>query len=191
MDLAKRHDKTVIIVAEYLQMSPSEREKGDMYPYKRVVRHVSCPDYNMFSLQLDHLDDVIGRYRPDKIYYDQNNIGDKIGEELYQKYGRRSEGIVFSNKSKYNMALDLIRLFEKKKIEIPYHKVLIYQLNALERKLLPSGKIQYKGDEDDYVWALALATSGQRASGPMIAIETDEGIKIIGDMNVRGIEEEI
>lgn len=181
MDLARKHDKTVIIITEHMPLEPDKRKKGDLYPYKRVVRHVSCPDFNLFSKQLGWLDDVINRYRPHVINIDENGLGERIGEELIEKYGSaRVRPIPFSNPNKYNMVLELMRLFQDEKILIPNNKRLIYQLNTLQREMTRTNKVRYKGEEDDYVWALAMAATDQRPKTPIVMIETNKGYEIFG-----------
>ena len=182
MDIGKKVNQTAIVIAEHMPLEPDLKEKGDTYPFKRVVRHVSAADYNLFSLQLTYADDVIKRYRPHRIYYDETSMGERIGEELYDKYGRKTQGIIFTNKSKLDMMNNLILLFEKKKIQIPFHRDLVNQLISLQRKITPHGNIVYKGEHDDFVWALALACYRGRAASPLFAIETDSEVITYGDI---------
>jgi len=181
MDLAKKVNQTAIVVTEHVPLEPTLRKRGDTYPFKRVVRHVSAADYNMFKLQLSYLDDIIKRYRPNRIYFDETSMGERIGEELYEKYGSRTHGVIFSNKSKLDMVNNLILLFEHEKVEIPQHRVLIGQLMSLQRTLTSHGNIKYKGEHDDFVWALALATYRGKPSSPLFAVETDEGMRTYGN----------
>lgn len=114
------------------------------------------------------LTDPIGRvlylhnkFKFNKIYLDCTGLGAGPVDVLNEKLGsHKIEPITFTNKSKEDMYGNLTILFETKKLKIPNHKKLIYQLADLRRELKSDGKIKiHHADRghDDLPDALALA----------------------------------
>lgn len=132
-----------------------------------VTRHIREWQGEDYSKQLEYIERVCRNSNITKLMIDSTGVGIKLLEDLTAKLGSQVEGVTFTNSSKEYMINNLRSMFQDRKIKIPYDRKLVIQLHSLQREITGAGSIRYRheqGGHDDYVWALALACSGSRAS---------------------------
>nr|WP_228026861.1 terminase family protein [Campylobacter sp. RM9328] len=92
---------------------------------------------------------------------DKTGIGMNLAETMHSKFKSRVRGVYFTAPTKEEMALNLKKLFEDKKILIPNDPLLIADIHAIKRTAgAKSFKYDAKRNEyghADRFWALALA----------------------------------
>lgn len=133
----------------------------EMTHNKAILRHKKKWDGVPYTKQLEYIYEAMQKAKITKLNTDRTGVGEKLYEDLCNKFSSRVNGITFTNAVKEKMIIDLKVLFQDNKIEIPYDMSLTNQLHSLQRSILPSKKVRYahpSGKHDDEVWALALAT---------------------------------
>lgn len=128
---------------------------------KVVQRHCKKWLGTSYTEQLKYIMEAMTTGKITKLFVDRTGVGEKLYEDLNNKFGSRVTGVTFTNPVKEKMIIDLKVLFENQKIEIFYDMELTNQLHGLQRSILPSKNVRYShqsGEHDDMVWALALAT---------------------------------
>jgi phage FluMu gp28-like protein len=148
VDIARRHDLTVIAVLEKL---------GSVLYLRRLEILRQLP----FSEQFKVLDHMAGFAR--KIAIDETGLGMQLAEELAKKWGEtKIERVYFTARVKEELAERLKRHFEDKTIRIPVDNDLREDLHSVKRTVTDAGNIRYEGSTQDShadrFWALALAT---------------------------------
>ncbi|MCZ6168613.1 terminase large subunit domain-containing protein [Campylobacter ureolyticus] len=115
-----------------------------------------------FNDQYSEIKNHLLTYENSVLNIDKTGIGLNLAENLYDGFGSRVKGVWFSAPSKEQMALNLKKLFEDKKIRIPNDPVLIADIHSIKRT---AGTKNFKYDSPrnenghaDRFWALALAT---------------------------------
>jgi|GEM_PF-3863970 len=155
VDLAKHHDKTVIIVVE--------KQTEHLY---RVVHIYSTSNRN-WEEQIGAIEDIARRFPPEAVFIDKTSIGDVVLDILQNNTSSplhgKIVGKVFTIQNKISLYSNLYRLFANKMLIIPNHKDLIDELLDLQYEKSPNSeyiKIHAPaGGYDDHVDALALACS--------------------------------
>lgn len=116
-----------------------------------------------FKEQEDHISGFLKTYPLAVLKIDKTGIGMNLCENIYAKFGSRVSGVWFSNTKKEEMALNLKKAFEDKRISIPNDPLLIADIHAIKRTIgAKSFKYDAKRNEHghaDRFWALALALS--------------------------------
>ncbi len=104
-------------------------------------------------------EEVIPKFKPDRIRVDATGMGIYIAETLVKKHGHLIDPVPFSYQSKEEMVTNLKACFETQKIWLPEsYKELLAQTHGIKRTVTASGNWTYAGDKhDDMFWALALA----------------------------------
>ncbi|AQW83333.1 terminase large subunit domain-containing protein [Campylobacter pinnipediorum] len=114
-----------------------------------------------FKEQEDILSSHLRSYPLATLEMDKTGIGLNLTETMRSKFKSRVHGVYFTNSIKEQMALNLKKLFEDKKIKIPNDAMLISDLHAIKRSVgAKSFKYDAKRNEyghADRFWALALA----------------------------------
>lgn len=129
--------------------------------------------WTSFDNQLNHISDLISRFRPQRVSVDETGLGRKLAQDLKERHGALIEPVTFTAINKEQMALNVKGLMERNRIWIPYdNKQLAHQIHSVQRTLSPSGNSLYSGKpHDDMFWALALACkSANRASFRILTI---------------------
>ena len=129
-----------------------------------------------FQEQDDTLDDVVKPRRTRKVAMDQTGMGEKPVEDAIRRYGKSVvEGVVFSSQRQLDLATELKRRFEERKIRIPAgSRELRADLHSVKKVAGPTGHPRLLVDDDDKAggghadrfWAGALA-AGAAAGGEM------------------------
>ncbi|GAF90935.1 unnamed protein product, partial [marine sediment metagenome] len=102
-------------------------------------------------------------------YVDSTKHGDYIVEDMRQAGVASPKGVVFTVKSKQEMAQILRQRMTREQLRIPYDRDLLDELNTEKYTLTKSGRITYshpEGTHDDRFWALALAAYAAEQAPP-------------------------
>ena len=114
-----------------------------------------------FKEQEDVLSAHMRTYPLAVLNIDKTGIGLNLAETMHTKFKSRVSGVYFTAPAKEEMALNLKKLFEDKRIKIPNDPLLIADLHAIKRMAgVKSFKYDAKRNEyghADRFWALALA----------------------------------
>lgn len=158
MDIGRRRDLTVIWVLEKV---------GDILWTREVVRLRNLT----FAQQDEHLDQVMRRFKVQRICIDQSGIGEKPVEDAKRRYGWIVEGIIFTNASKQHLATVLKQRFEDKQVRIPRDDDIKNAHHAVQRITTIAGNIRFdaerteQGHADEF-WAHALAVHAAENNAP-------------------------
>lgn len=96
---------------------------------------------------------------------DKTGIGMQLAEELAATSPERFEGMWFNAQRKQSMALNMLKLFEDRRLVIPNDPDVLAQLHAVQK--ISTGKtIKYDADRTkdghgDLFWAVAMAADGR------------------------------
>lgn len=98
---------------------------------------------------------------------DQTGIGMNLAENLAMDYPTQVRPEWFTNESKERWVTDFKILLQKKHIALPKDRSVVNQIHAIEKRVLPSGKISYDAKRTaeghaDRFWAMALACQKDR-----------------------------
>jgi phage FluMu gp28-like protein len=153
MDIARRRNLTVIWVSELLD-----------YLWTREV--ISLQNAT-FKEQDAHLEGVMNRYNVAKLCVDQTGMGERSVEEYKDKYGLyRTEGLLFSNSVKQDLALTGKEAFEDRQVWIPDGRAIKEAHHAVRKFTTSAGNPRFDADNDaevghaDEFWAHMLAIHG-------------------------------
>jgi len=146
IDVARRHDLTVIAVLE---------KAGDIL----YLRKLEVLKDMRFSEQFQILDHFASFAR--KVAIDETGIGMQMAEELEKKWGEKVIPVYFTAKVKEELAQALRIKFQDKLIKIPEDVQLREDLHSVRKTLTESGNIKIEGSTKDShadrFWAIALA----------------------------------
>lgn len=118
-----------------------------------------------YTVQKGRLLALYERFRPDRVYAEQNSMGVPLIEDL-QRMDVPVVPFQTTNASKLKVIDALSLAFEREEIRILDHPDLLNELLAYEVERLPAGGLRYsapQGQHDDCVMALALAWEGALA----------------------------
>jgi phage FluMu gp28-like protein len=150
MDIGRRRDLAVIWVLELAE---------DVLWTREVVEMAKAS----FQTQDMELDRVVNRYKPIRICMDQTGMGEKPVEDAQTRYGElRAEGVLFNAPTKLDMANQVLKIFQDKRIRIPISRVIRDDLHSVKKIITSSGNIRFDAERSqdshaDRFWALALA----------------------------------
>lgn len=136
------------------------------------TREVSILKGAKFSVQDAELDRLVEFYRPIRICMDQTGMGEKPVEDAQRRYGsHRTEGVMFSAAVKQDMAGELKKKFEDRRVRIPIDRAVRDDLHSVKKITTSAGNIRFDAErsEDghaDRFWALALANHAAGDSVP-------------------------
>ena len=142
----------------------------DSSVYIVLEKEEGSPIKIVFIDEIQHklLTDAIGRikilnskFNFKKIYIDETGLGAGVVDVLLEEFGKyKIEAFTFTNKSKQDLYSNLKILMEQRKLKIPFHKKLFYQLSDLRYEVASSGNIKIHHSQrgkDDFCDALSLA----------------------------------
>lgn len=151
MDVARRHDLSVIWVLEKL---------GNV----KYTRMVKVMEKTAFNIQEDVLYKILSYPNVKRLCIDESNMGMPVAEEAQRKFGKyKVENISFTESNKESLAYNLRINFENKTVYIPPEHDIREDLHSVRRLTTTTGKIRFdvaKSDTTghaDRFWALALA----------------------------------
>ena len=161
IDIARRHDLTVISILEKLS--------NTLY-----LRKLEILQNLPFSEQFKIIDHISAFAR--KVAIDETGIGMQMAEELEKKWGDKIIRLYFTNKIKEELAERLKVAFQDKVIKIPADNDLREDLHSVKRTITDAGNVRYEGNTQDShadrFWSIALA----------VYASSQEENKILGPM---------
>lgn len=145
VDVARRHDLTVIAVLE----------KANETLYLRKLEILKEKPFSEQFNVIDHFS-----YFARAIAIDETGIGMQMAEELQKKWGEKVIPVYFTAKVKEELA-ELMRIkFQDRLIKIPEDPELREDLHSVRKTLTQSGNIRIEGSTKDShadrFWAIAL-----------------------------------
>ncbi|MSN96765.1 hypothetical protein F1B92_06255 [Campylobacter sp. FMV-PI01] len=147
-DIGRVHDRSTLAAIE---------SNGDSY----VLAMMEVFNKASFKEQENILTAHLKSYPLATLEMDKTGIGLNLTETMHAKFKSRITGVYFTAPIKEELALNLKKLFEDKKISIPNDSRLIADLHAIKRTAGGKNfKYDAKRDEHghaDRFWALALA----------------------------------
>lgn len=152
VDLANRRDYFVAALLDatdplYAYMVRMDRLQQKGYAtYKSIVR-ANYNAYNSASTMID-----------------ATSLGESVAEDLADI---NPEPFIYTGTSKYDIVHNLVRMFNERRIGIPFNRDIVDELRYFEYEMTPAGKLKMEARQghDDIVMALAL--SGSLASRPL------------------------
>lgn len=167
VDLAKKHDFTVITVVKYnpdvdhLEVVEIDRFNNITWPVQKAR--------------------IINKYNTYQgmTYVDGTGLGDPIVDDLLDA-GVPAHSVVFNvNRNKSNILNRLSIIFERELITIPNDPVLVNELRQYQAEMTPGGTWRYSAPEgkyDDCVISLALSVCAAPIMGMKPAVEVKEEV---------------
>lgn len=151
-----------------LWVAPVLEEVGDVLWTREVVVLKGAK----FAVQDATLDELVRRYRMQRLCMDQTGMGEKPVEDAMRRYGEeRVEGVLFTGANKLSMANLGKQRFEDRRIRIPMgDKLLRSDLHALRKVNSPTGapRFDVAADTDghaDRAWGFFLAITAAATPG--------------------------
>lgn len=98
---------------------------------------------------------------------DDGGLGMQLAESMAKEFPYKVRQAHFTNETKKLWATDAKMLFQKRKVPIPVHRDLAYQIHSVKRIVSPSKNLIFDTDRNekhhaDKFWALALALAAAR-----------------------------
>lgn len=153
LDLAKSNDFTALVVRDALNRA--------VFAWR-----FSGIDY---AIQIPRIREVALRYGNCEVEADSTGVGDPVVEQL-RDAGVRVRGVVLTNKSKRDLAVNLAGMFDREEISLPAIPPLIEDLSAFRYQLTKAGNVQMaapEGRNDDFSIATMLAFDGGLSTEPV------------------------
>ena len=151
VDIGRRKDLTVIWCLEVFENSK----------YTRLVKVL---EKTPFHIQYEILSNILKHPKLRRCCIDSTGIGMQLAETAQNDFGKyRVEPVMFTNKSKEEMAFNLRTNFEDKSIIIPSDHDIREDLHSIRRVTTKAGNIRFDADTSevnghaDRFWGLALA----------------------------------
>lgn len=163
MDIGRKNNPSVIWVDEKL---------GEILYARNVIALKNTP----YREQKNILYEILSHSNFRRACIDATGIGNQLAEEAQQDFGAlRVEPVIFTNKSKEEMASHTYIMVEGKKTLIPRDKVIREDFYSVKAVSSAAGNIRYEAETDkdgghaDYFWAKALCLNAAKTnSGPLI-----------------------
>lgn len=175
MDIGRKNNPSVIWVDELL---------GEMLYTRKVI-----PLKNVaYRIQKEILYSILSHPNFRRAGIDATGIGNQLAEETQQDFGAlRVEAVMFTPRSKEEMASHTYIMVEGKKTLIPKDKTIRDDFYSVRAVTTAAGNVRYEADVDekgghaDYFWAKALCLSAAKSNaGPLII--TTGGKRIINSI---------
>lgn len=102
---------------------------------------------------------------------DETGLGMQMTERAIERFPHKVRGVMFSQKSKLELATGIRKAFEDKALRIPIDLKVRADLHSVQQQTLPSGATRYEAEDSgnrhgDYFWALSLAHYASRQAPP-------------------------
>lgn len=162
VDVGRINDRTAIsLIGQELK-----REKWlNHFALVHHETHKNMP----FAQQKATISALDARMEIEKWRIDKTGLGFQLSEELETASPERFQGIWFTAKIKQRLALNLLKLVEEKRLDLPNDPTVLAQLHSV-KKIISGEKIKYeapRGDDGhgDLFWSVALAADGRSGRG--------------------------
>lgn len=114
---------------------------------------------------------------------DETGMGKNLAEDLQGKFGRRIEGVTFTNPKKEALANSLRILMEEQNIVLPRCRKIRAQIHSIKQKYTAAGNTIFDAEKNrhhhaDKMWAIALATLENR--NKKITVPTEMAVREVG-----------
>jgi len=167
VDIGRRKDLTVIWVVELI---------GNRF-FTRTVKEL---EKTPFKIQKEILYDILQHPKFRRCCIDSTGIGMQLAEETQTDFGKfRVEPIMFTGRTKEELAFNLYTNFEDKNIVIPSSHNIREDLHSIRKVTSASNNIRFDVAQSevsghaDRFWALALALyAGKNSTSSDIIIDT-------------------
>ena len=151
IDIGRRKDLTVIWCLERLENI-------------KYTRKVKVLEKTPFHIQYEIISAILKHSKLRRCCIDSTGLGMQLAETAQRDFGKyRVEPVMFTNKSKEEMAYNLRTNFEDKSVFIPQDHEIREDLHSIRRVTTKAGNIRFDADTSevnghaDRFWALALA----------------------------------
>jgi len=166
MDIGRRRDLTVIWVVELV---------GDVFWNREVV----SLSKQTFERQEFEFDKIMKKYDVVRACVDQTGMGEPVVERLRNKYGWKVEGILFNTTVKQDMAMQIKRLAEDKRLRIPKSDDIRAAHQAVKRIVTAANNIRFDAENTfnghaDEFWAHCLALHAASTNTPPAFVSVDD-----------------
>lgn len=163
MDVGRKNNPSIIWILERL---------GELLYTRKVIALKNIP----YSQQREILYGVLSHKNFRRTCIDATGIGNQLAEEAQDQYGKlRVEPVMFTPRSKEELASHTYVMVEGKKVLIPRDKVIREDLYSVKAVTTSAGNVRYEADQTkegghaDYFFGLALALMAAKTySGPLI-----------------------
>jgi len=167
VDIGRRKDLTVIWVVELI---------GNRF-FTRIVKEL---EKTPFKIQKEILYDILQHPKFRRCCIDSTGIGMQLAEETQTDFGKfRVEPIMFTGRTKEELAFNLYTNFEDKNVVIPSMHNIREDLHSIRKVTSASNNIRFDVAQSevsghaDRFWALALALyAGKNSTNSDIIIDT-------------------
>lgn len=151
IDIGRRKDLTAIWCLERFENA-------------KYTRQVKILEKTPFHIQYEIISKILKHPKLRRCCIDSTGIGMQIAETAQKDFGQyRVEAVMFTNKSKEEMAYNLRTNFEDKSVFIPADHDIREDIHSIRRITTKAGNIRFDADtaevngHADRFWALALA----------------------------------
>ena len=151
IDIGRRKDLTVIWCIERFENN-------------KYTRKVKVLEKTPFHIQYEIISEILKHPKLRRCCIDSTGIGMQLAEQAVRDFGQyRVEAVMFTNKSKEEMAYNLRTNFEDKQVIIPAEHDIREDLHSIQKITTKAGNIRFDAETSevnghaDRFWALALA----------------------------------
>lgn len=166
IDIGRRKDLTVIWCLERFENS-------------KYTRKVEILEKTPFHIQYEIISGILKHRKLRRCCIDSTGIGMQLAETAQKDFGQyRVEAVMFTNKSKEEMAYNLRTNFEDKTVYIPNDHDIREDLHSIRKVITKAGNIRFDAETSevnghaDRFWALALALIACATPNEPIQIST-------------------
>jgi len=151
LDIGRRHDLTALVTLQ---------KQDDKY----VVNFIHTMKNTPYNEQTNYIRYILNNAFFSSFTVDETGIGNEMAENLRNEYNIRT--ISFTNENKQEMVMNLKKMMQQNKIQIPYHVQLINSIRSIRRVYTPSNYLRFESPRDseighaDLFWSLCLAVYG-------------------------------
>jgi len=163
MDIGRKNNPSVIWVDEKL---------GEMLYSRKIIPLKNIPYRDQRAI----LYEILSHKNFRRCCIDATGIGNQFAEEAVKDFGAlRVEAIMFTSKSKEELASNMYVMVDSKRTLIPRDKKIREDFYSVRAVVTKAGNVRYEADEEkdgghaDYFWAKALCLYAAKTnSGPVI-----------------------
>ncbi len=169
-------DATVITVGE---VGLPSQEGLNREPNLRVVEHYSWVGRKHFDLYPQMVDLLKNVWRCDRVTVDATGIGEPVASFLKRALGSRVMPFVFSQKSKSELAFELLAAINSGRLKLyaqdgsDDYRELMFELTRARSHYRPNQTLNFFVEpaegHDDYLMSLALAVHAASECRPRLA----------------------
>lgn len=173
VDIGRRKDLTVIYLIETVAKM-------------NITRRVIVMEKAKFQYQREVLFSILSHKNMRRCCIDSTGLGMQLAEEAQDNFGKtRVEAVMFTSKSKEEMAYNMLTIFQDRMIKIPPDRHLREDLHSVRKVTTAANNIRFdvSGSEvtghADRFWALALALHASTDVNSMPIILTSKSVNRI------------